>query len=588
MVTTVVQTRHIFGVIEAEKTRGVGGWASCIKSSNENEKTKSKYGSKGNGKNHKNNNYNSNAHDPLQTEPQHWRPKQQTQVIYPISTTQIPNCSFDNCKRNPNPKYENPKYSYAKRASYDGEILENYENSNYSYAKSYENPNYSYAKGASYDGETRKEEQNFNSTREVRQSTLDAQIYDSGASKGSTANSRRPRLVLEPHRQIRGDCSDSGMALVNAGLVLGHVPVCSGRKIYPGGSSLLEAPSEHVESNGGYHPASSNDERAHSRTCTQRRTDECQGNDHQLLDSRTTSQRFPQHSEERCNVLPRESLHRIHHPSWQSDRKNRPVFGVPPCNFSPCATLASDSIQKQQLRTLLRRNETTSDARYSPNAPGPTQCATRRITTSCDERSANETTLGLISSYFRRNVEEVPEFRHRHGSECTGADVDGQSSDTGPGTQLMFRDISAAHHIHATRAASAAEISSLVLHVTPVGLMNIQTLREKLDDEMLTIFDSTYKIYSPSSPLLQHQHTKYHRCDLSTADVDGLLAARLIKQIDSHLVRGTVITFSVPEPHKNRRRWIVYPKQQMKYYLSTPSTWKQSTTLCENLLVPMA
>ena len=84
-------------------------------------------------------------------------------------------------------------------------------------------------------------------------------------------------------------------------------------------------------------------------------------------------------------------------------------------------------------------------------------------------------------------------------------------------------------------------------------------------------FADCYRIYNDDTPLLGQLLMMYHGCDLFDVDVRRLLEANRIRPIDFHDVRGTVITFSVLESAKNRRRWIVYPKEHNERYALTDS-----------------
>ena len=46
---------------------------------------------------------------------------------------------------------------------------------------------------------------------------------------------------------------------------------------------------------------------------------------------------------------------------------------------------------------------------------------------------------------------------------------------------------------------------------------------------------------------------------LEECDIDTLVANDMLKEISEHEVKGTCRSFTVSEPEKNRRRWILHP-----------------------------
>ena len=102
------------------------------------------------------------------------------------------------------------------------------------------------------------------------------------------------------------------------------------------------------------------------------------------------------------------------------------------------------------------------------------------------------------------------------------------------------------------------------VHIKNVKRLNIERLRSSLAPSWRKIFDDLYRVYTPQSPLLLpgKRFQKYHQCNLTQNDVKRLVENGLIQNIDRDDVRGTVLTFSTMERQKNRRRWIVYPKEQ--------------------------
>ena len=100
----------------------------------------------------------------------------------------------------------------------------------------------------------------------------------------------------------------------------------------------------------------------------------------------------------------------------------------------------------------------------------------------------------------------------------------------------------------------------LPLHVNDIPRVNLTVLRNMMDDHTRQTFDCVWDFYARTLPISPKKFRRYHGCDLTGADVSTLQKFHLISPIAFSEIRGTVITFCVPEVEKKRKRWVVYPK----------------------------
>ena len=97
-------------------------------------------------------------------------------------------------------------------------------------------------------------------------------------------------------------------------------------------------------------------------------------------------------------------------------------------------------------------------------------------------------------------------------------------------------------------------------------------------------FEVNMALFEPMSALVGTSYRKYCYADLSPDDILALLRCQYIEECKEDDVQGTIITFTVNEVAKQRRRWIVWPREQNdKVPYSTVQLPSASATISEAL-----
>ena len=148
------------------------------------------------------------------------------------------------------------------------------------------------------------------------------------------------------------------------------------------------------------------------------------------------------------------------------------------------------------------------------------------------------------------HVEEIPQSRGRCGS--TGEHAVGDYGDD----VLTYEKLSALWPCSKTVRSKEW---SLPLHVTAVPMIDLAALKALMPQDDLHQFEREYDRFSKKhldSVPIDHAATTF-LCD---SDIESLVKCRYIKEVDQVFPKNFVVTFSVTEPQKGRRRWIVYPR----------------------------
>ena len=278
-----------------------------------------------------------------------------------------------------------------------------------------------------------------------------------------------------------------------------------------------------------------------------------------------------------------EQVQHRHIEAWESNQIHRtlqPTVTTRTFDSSSCCTRQFSP--GRLFSTVHRDGETTNVQTSAQPRPRSEICPPRLAGTHVDPRHAD----GNHPDVFEASIDSIPtslpaswcdidslqhsyDQRHVQSYGCRKPQdsviVDNIAPDNHRRISRRHQSVLLPHHITHYQKHHSSELPnfSLPLHVNSVARADINLLRSWMSPDRRARFDiyssvcnlSTYSHFPPGT-FLSHGPP---RCDLSSKDVEMLLAADLIHVITESEVRGHVRTFTINETSKNRRRWIVHP-----------------------------